>query len=102
MLLLPGVLLAEYKIPSADSREASTPQVSGRIVEISGNIIIVQKGSEEISVLTDFNTHIFTSYGGWLQLNELCSDSGIEVWYPAADANIRISTAVSIEVPQSC
>lgn len=102
LLFLPGVTFAEYRIPSADQREASPPLVSGRILEISGNIIIVQRGGEEVSVLTGFDTHIFTTYGGVLQLDELCDDSSIKVWYSRPDANARIATAVSIEVPRSC
>ena len=101
-LCLPAPALAEYRIPSADSREASPPQVSGKIIEISGNIIIVQSSSREISVLTDFDTHFFTTYGGVLHLNELCPDSELDVWYPGPDVNIRISTAVSIMVTKSC
>lgn len=99
---LPCLALAEYTVPSADTREASPPQVSGGILDISGNLIIVRSQGEEISVLTGFNTHFFTTYGGILRLDELCRGSGIEVWYQTPDANIRIETAVSIEVPKSC
>ena len=100
--LLPVLANAEYRIPSADSREASPPQVTGKILEISGNIIIVQSSSKEVSVLTGFETHFFTTYGGVLKLNELCPDSRLDVWYPRPDDNIRIATAVSIKVPKSC
>ena len=102
VLCPPCLALAEYKVPSADTRAASPPQVSGSILDISGNLIIVQSQGEEISVLTGFNTHIFTTYGGLLRLNELFRGSEIEVWYHTPDANIRIETAVSIEVSKSC
>ena len=102
VLCLPGIAFAEYRVPSADIREASPAQVSGEILDISGNIVIVHKRGEEISVLTGFDTHIFTTYGGILRLQELCKGSNIQVWYRTPDANVRISTAVSIKVPESC
>lgn len=102
LLCLPGLLLADYKVPTVDDREASAPSVSGEIVEISGNILIVQSQGEQISVLTAFDTHIFTSYGGIVRFDEVCPHSMIDVWFAAPDANVRIAPAVSIRVPASC
>ena len=101
-LCLPALVFAEYKIPSVDDREASAPAVSGHIADISGNILIVQSQGEEISVLTAFDTHIFTGYGGIVRLDEVCRHSRIDVWYATPDANFRISTAASIRVPETC
>ncbi len=102
LLLLPCTALAQYKVPSADDRESSPPSVSGKVLDISGNIIIVESRGKEVSVLTNFDTHIFTSYGGIVYLHEICRNSRIDVWYASPDENPRIAYAVSIKVPETC
>ena len=101
-LLLPATVSAGYEIPSLDSPESSPPSLSGTVTKVSGNLVIVASGGDEISVLTNRQTHIFTYYGGLVLLEEICSDLGIEVWYARADDNARIAPAVSIRVPATC
>ncbi len=101
-LLFPCALFAGYDIPTIDDRESSPPTVSGEVLEIIGNVLLVQSRGEEISVLTDSNTHIFTFYGGLVLLHEICESSNIAIWYPDPDANVRIASAVSIRVPSTC
>ncbi len=93
---------AEYRVPTVDAPESSAPSISGETTEIIGNMLIVQRGDEEISVLTDGETHIFTFYGGVVLLHEICPGSKIDIWYPNAGANRRIATAASIRVPTTC
>lgn len=102
LLMIPAIACAEYKVPSADDRESSPPSVSGKVIELSGNLIIVDSRGQEISVLTNADTHIFTSYGGIIYLHEICPDSKIEIWFRSPDENPKIAYAVSIRVPESC
>lgn len=101
-LLLPGVGHAGYKIPSLDDRESSPPVISGEVLEIIGNILVVESRGEKVSVLTNSDTHIFSVYGGLVFLNEICERSNIAIWYHSPEANFRIASAVSIRVPSTC
>ena len=102
LLLLPSVAAAGYEVPRIDSPESSPPSLSGTVMKISGNLLIVASGGEEVSVLTSPQTHIFTYYGGLVLFDEICSNSGIEIWYARPDVNLRIAPAVSIRVPVTC
>ena len=101
-LLFPCIVFAGYDIPNIDDRTSSPPTVSGEVLEIIGNILLIESRGEEISVLTDSNTHIFTDYGGLVLLHEICERSSIAIWYQSPQANIRIASAVSIRVPSTC
>ena len=101
-LLLPGAVLAGYDIPTIDNRQSSPPTLSGEVLEIIGNVLLVESRGEEISVLTDVNTHIFTHYGGLVLLHEICERSDIAIWYHTPGANPRIASAVSIRVRSTC
>ncbi len=102
LLLLPGVAAGGYEVPRIDSPESSPPSLSGTVTKISGNIVIVASGGDEVSVLTSPQTHIFTYYGGLVLFDEICRDSGIEIWFAEPDVNRRIAPAVSIRVPVTC
>ena len=102
VLLWPMLALAGYEVPTLDSPESSPPSLSGTVTKISGNLVIVDSGGADISVLTNRHTHIFTYYGGLVLLDEICRDAGIEVWYARPDDNARIAPALSIRVPITC
>lgn len=76
--------------------------ISGRIAEISGNLLIVSSQGQEYSVITSPATHIFTPYGGIVLFSEICANSRVDVWYADPDANFIIAYAASIRVPKSC
>ena len=101
-LLLPGAAFAGYKIPNLDDRESSPPVITGEVLEIIGNILIVESRGEEVSVLTNSDTHIFSVYGGLVLLQEICERSNIAIWYQSPEVNIKIASAVSIRVPRTC
>lgn len=101
-LLLPAMLAAEYRVPSIDARESSAPAITGEVIEVSGNILIVASGGGEVSVLTNRDTHIFTDYGGLVRFEEICPGAAIDVWFRSPDANVRIAPAVAIRVPGTC
>ncbi len=101
-LLFSGILYAGYDVPTIDQRESSPPTVSGEVLEIIGNILLVESRGREISVLTNSDTHIFTDYGGLVLLHEICERSNIAIWYQSPRANIKIAAAVSIRVPSTC
>ncbi len=102
LLLLPIPALAGYEVPRIDNPEASPPSLIGTVTKISGNLLIVDSGGDEISVLTNPRTHIFTYYGGLVLFDEICSNTGIEIWFARPDVNRRIAPAVSIRVPATC
>ena len=52
-LLLPGAAFAGYKIPNLDDRESSPPVITGEVLEIIGNILIVESRGEEVYVNDD-------------------------------------------------
>lgn len=101
-LLFPALLAAEYRVPSIDQRESSAPVITGRVIEVSGNLLIVASGGAEVSVLTNRDTHIFTSYGGLVLFDEICPGSALDIWFRSPDANVKISPAVAIRVPATC
>ncbi len=101
-MLLPAIACAGYEVPSIDNPVSSPPSLSGTVIKISGNIVIVASGGTEVSVLTNRQTHIFTFYGGLVLLDEICSDAGIEVWYARPEDNARIAPAASIRLPATC
>ncbi|MDJ0776786.1 MAG: hypothetical protein QNJ85_02910 [Gammaproteobacteria bacterium] len=102
VMLLPAIACAGYEVPSIDNPVSSPPSLSGTVIKISGNIVIVASGGTEVSVLTNRQTHIFTFYGGLVLLDEICSDAGIEVWYARPEDNARIAPAASIRLPATC
>ena len=101
-LLLPAALAAEYRVPSIDERNSSAPVITGNVIEISGNILVVASGGGEVSVLTNRDTHIFTGYGGLVLLDEICPGAAIDIWFRSSDANVRIAPAAAIRVPGTC
>ena len=101
-LLFPCIVFAGYDVPTIDDRKTTPPMVSGKVLEIIGNVLLVESRGKEISVLTDSSTHIFTVYGGLVLLHEICARSNIAIWYQSPEANIRIASAVSIRVPNTC
>lgn len=101
-LLLPCFAMAEYRVPSVDSPESSPPTVSGTVIDINGNILQVESAGNELSVLTNRATHIFTSYGGIVYLNEICQPSAIEIWYRDPGSNPKIAYAASIRLFRTC
>ena len=92
----------EYRIPTLDSREASPPTVRGRVIDISGNILLLERGGAEVAVLTSPETHFFTEPGGLIGLNDICLGSIAQVWHPSPDVNPRIAPAVTISVAEAC
>ncbi len=102
MLLFPAMLAAEYRVPSIDERESSAPVIAGKVAKVSGNILIVASGGKEIPVLTNPDTHIFTTYGGLAMFDEICPGAAIDIWFRSPDANVRIAPAAAIRVPWTC
>ncbi len=101
-LLISTLALAEYRVPTVDDPRSSPPTLYGTVIDISGNIVVVDRGGEQLSVLTNRATHIFTGYGGIVYLNEICKASPIEVWYRDPEVNLRIAYARSIRLSRSC
>ncbi len=102
LLLFPCFVLAEYKLPVADDQESSPPAITGNVKSINGNILIIESGSEEVSVFTNNDTHVFTVYGGFVLVSEICKHTEIEIWYKSPEENIKTTFAAAIRVPYKC
>ena len=102
IVLFSSQVFAEYKIPVADSQESSPPIITGKVISISGSSLTVLSNDKEIKVLINRNTQIFTVYGGYVFLSQICSSENIEIWYNNPTDNILNTAAAAIRVPRKC
>ena len=73
ILLFPGGLAAEHRVPTVNDQGTLAPAVSGEVAAVIGNLLVVRQGDEETSILTDRNTHFFTFYGGVIYLHGIAA-----------------------------
>ena len=102
LLLFPCFAIAEYKVPIPDNLDSSPPGITGKVISVSGNVLNVESDGNEVSVLINSSTSIFTVYGGFVSLNQVCKHSDIEIWYANPDENMESAFAAAIRVPYKC
>lgn len=108
LFLLPKLVLGEWVLPIPDGGgvKPSKPSIQGKIIEISNNIIKLQKDVPgKVSTIVDhvtFNdqTKFFFYSGGILFPDELSSGQYIWIWYitenPEMAGNPPISAVIML------